>query len=158
MLQSSLPTFCFSTPVLQTGSRITSLKIRIGAVAESRTRTSSLAGRHSPLKSQPRKIKRPGVSLHSWPLPFQQRTNTSCYLAIPTHGFTVVLSVFGGTPPAKPLNCKIRLNSSGALFDDLWADPTGGEPRLSHAFFRFVPEDIIKTSVSFRSQYFAFRF
>src|ERR1041385_486828 len=39
-------------------------------------------------------------------MPFQQRTNTSCYLAIPTHGFTVVLSVFGGTPPAKPLNCK----------------------------------------------------
>jgi hypothetical protein len=27
-------------------------------------------------------------------MPFQQRTNTSCYLAIPTHGFTVVLSVF----------------------------------------------------------------
>jgi hypothetical protein len=28
----------------------------------------------------------------------QQRTNTSCQLALPTHGFTVVLSVFGGTP------------------------------------------------------------
>jgi hypothetical protein len=37
----------------------------------------------------------------------QQRTNTSCQLALPTHGFTVVLSVFGGTPLLKPLNCKI---------------------------------------------------
>jgi hypothetical protein len=52
---------------------------------------------------------------HSRPAPFQQRTNTSCYPGrIPTHGFTVVLSVFRGTPPAKPLDCKIRLNSSGA--------------------------------------------
>jgi len=85
-------------------------------------------------------------------MPFQQRTNTSCYLAIPTHGFTVVLSVFRGTPPAKPLDCKIRLNSSGALCRDPWADPTGGEPRLSRAIFCFVPGDIIKTSVSFYSQ------
>jgi hypothetical protein len=48
------------------------------------------------------------------PMPFQQRTNTSCYLAIPTHGFTVVLSVFWGTPPAKPLNCKSVSNRLGA--------------------------------------------
>jgi len=40
-------------------------------------------------------------------MPFQQRTNTSCYLAIPTRGFTAALSVFRGTPPAKPLDCKI---------------------------------------------------
>src|ERR1039457_476758 len=91
-------------------------------------------------------------------MPFQQRTNTSCYLAIPTHGFTVVLSVFRGTPPAKPLDCKIRPNPSGALGCDLWAEPTGGEPRLSRAFLCFVPGDIIKTSVAFYSQFFAFRY
>src|SRR5437763_1239790 len=91
-------------------------------------------------------------------MPFQQRTNTSCYLAIPTHGFTVVLSVFRGTPPAKPLDCKIRPNSFGALFCDPWADPTGGEPRLSRAVLIFVPGDIIKTSVLFYSQSYAFRF
>src|SRR5439155_10454677 len=85
---------------------------------------------------------------------FQQRTNTSCYLAIPTRGFTAALSVFRGTPPAKPLDCKIRPKSSGALSCDLRADPTGGEPRLSHAIFRFVPGDIIKTSLSFSSQLF----
>jgi len=33
---------------------------------------------------------------------------------IPTRGFTAVVSVFMGTPPAKPLNCKIRLNLFGA--------------------------------------------
>ena len=49
-------------------------------------------------------------------MPFQQRTNTSCYLAIPTHGFTVVLSVFRGTPPAKPLKCKSVSNRLGARF------------------------------------------
>ena len=93
----------------------------------------------------------------SRPMPFQQRTNTSCYLAIPTRGFTAALSVFWGTPPAKPLDCKIRLNSVGALSFDPWADPTGGEPRLSHAFFCFVPGDIIKTSFAFYSQCYAFR-
>ena len=97
------------------------------------------------VKSQPQENKRAGsvFGSHSRPAPFQQRTNTSCYLAIPTHGFTVVLSVFRGTPPAKPLDCKIRPNSSGALSRDQRADPTGGEPRLSRAFLCFVPGDII---------------
>src|SRR5262249_17041674 len=85
----------------------------IGAVAGSRTRTCALAQRHSPLKSQPRKLRSPGALLRSGALPFQQRTNTSCYLAIPTHGFTVVLSVFRGTPLIKPLNCKSVSNRLG---------------------------------------------
>ena len=51
--------------------------------------------------------------------------------SIPTRGFTAVLSVFWGTPPAKPLECKFRLNASGALDCDRGADPIGGEPRLS---------------------------
>ena len=90
--------------------------------------------------------------MRSSPVPFQQRTNTSCYLAIPTHGFKVVLSVFRGTPPAKPLDCKIRLNSFGALACDPWADPAGGEPRFSRAILCLVPGDIIKMSVCFFSQ------
>src|SRR5712671_3709614 len=64
-------------------------------------------------------------------MPFQQRTNTSCYLAIPTHGFTVVLSVFRGTPPAKPLICKSVSNRLGARFRQRWTESTGGKPRLS---------------------------
>src|SRR5437899_7217118 len=103
------------------------------------------------VKSQPRKLK--GRELfHSRPMPFQQRTNTSCYLAIPTHGFTVVLSVFWGTPPAKPLNCKSVSNRTGALFGRRWADPTGGTPRHSCAATRLALSDIIKTSLSHHSQ------
>jgi hypothetical protein len=67
----------------------------------------------------------------SRPMPFQQRTNTSCYLAIPTHGFTVVLSVFWGTPPAKPLNCKSVSNRLGARIRPAWAHHFGGTPRHS---------------------------
>src|SRR5437016_11476340 len=85
----------------------------------------------------------------SRPMPFQQRTNTSCYLAIPTHGFTVVLSVFRGTPPAKPLKCK--RNRLGARFRQRWTESTGGKPRLSCVRIRLVLSDIIKTSFSFFS-------
>src|SRR6267378_3896932 len=86
--------------------------------------------------------------MHSRPMPFQQRTNTSCYLAIPTRGFTAVLSVFWGTPPPKPLDCKIRLNSLGALVGDLWADPPAGKLRSPAAFF------VLCQVTSSRRQYF----
>src|ERR1700758_617052 len=91
-------------------------------------------------------------------MPFQQRTNASCYLAIPTHGFTVVLSVFWGTPPAKPLKCKSVSNRLGARFRQRWTESTGGKPRLSCAAIRLLLSDIIKTSFRYRSQLFAFRF
>ena len=91
-------------------------------------------------------------------MPFQQRTNTSCYLAIPTHGFTVVLSVFRGTPPAKPLKCKSVSNRLGARFRQRWTESTGGKPPLSCASIRLVLSDIIKTSFSFFSQCSAFRY
>jgi hypothetical protein len=79
----------------------------------------------------------------------EKRTNTSCYLAIPTHGFTVVLSVFGGTPSTKPLklNSKIRLEPSGRASGCVWAHHTGEELRLILAKFSFAPEDIIKMSL-----------
>ena len=72
--------------------------------------------------------------------------------SIPTRGFTAAVSVFMGTPPAKPLDCKIWLDTPGALFCERWADPTGGEPRLSRASFSLVSVDIIEMSPSFRSQ------
>ena len=102
--------------------------------------------------------KRAGSNHAPGPLPFQQRTNTSCYLAIPTHGFTVVLSVFWGTPPAKPLKCKSVSNRLGARFRQRWTESTGGKPRLSCASIRLVLSDIIKTSFSFYSQRSAFRY
>src|SRR6185437_1304805 len=66
---------------------------------------------------------------------FQERTNTTCQLALPTHGFTVVLSVFEGTPPAKPFSCKIRFSVSGALIGRSWAHHTGDQPMLVVAIF-----------------------
>src|SRR5947208_13767093 len=78
---------------------------------------------------------------HSRPMPFQQRTNTSCYLAIPTHGFTVVLSVFGGTPSNKPLKCKILFALADA-FGDSWAHHVGEDSNEFLAGFRLSPSDI----------------
>jgi len=73
--------------------------------------------------------------------------------SIPTRGFTAAVSVFRGTPPPKPLDCKIWLDTFGALFCDRWTEPTGGEPRFSHALFDFVSIDIIKMSPSIHSQF-----
>jgi hypothetical protein len=93
------------------------------------------------------------MSLHPRPVPFQQRTNTSCYLVeIPTHGFTVVLSVFRGTPPIKPLNCKSVSNRLGARFRFAWAHHVGGTPLHSCASIRLALSDITRTSLSYRSQ------
>ena len=83
---------------------------------------------------------------------FQQRTNTACYLAIPTRGFTAVLSVFGGTPPPKPLNCKIRFGLSGDAFGRSWAYHAGDQPMLVLANFNLSPEDITWMSLCLCSQ------
>ena len=77
--------------------------------------------------------------------------------SIPTRGFTAAVSVFRGTPPAKPLDCKIQCGHSGALSGDQRADPVGGEPRLSRALFRFVSADIFKMPCCSCSQFYAFR-
>jgi len=53
--------------------------------------------------------------------------------AIPTRSFMAVVSVFMGTPPAKPLICKSDSTRSGALWSNLWADPNGGKLLLSCA-------------------------
>jgi hypothetical protein len=48
---------------------------------------------------------------------------------IPTRGFTAAVSVFGGTPPPKPLklNCKIRSRVPGISVGQSWAHHTGDE-------------------------------
>ena len=84
---------------------------------------------------------------------FQERTNTTCQLALPTHGFTVVLSVFGGTPPAKPFNCKIRLFVSSVAIVRSGAHHTGGEPTLAITKFNLPPDDITWTSLYSLSQF-----
>ena len=72
--------------------------------------------------------------------------------SIPARGFTAAVSVFGGTPPPKPLICKSVSNHFGARPRSRWADPTGGKPRLSCAIFGFATVDIIEMSGRYRSQ------
>lgn len=50
--------------------------------------------------------------------------------------------MFGGTPPAKPLNCKIRFALSGDAMDRSWAHHVGDQPMLVLAKFSLSPEDI----------------
>jgi hypothetical protein len=63
--------------------------------------------------------------------------------SIPTRGFTAAVSVFRGTPPAKPLFCKSVSNLIGARLSHPWADPIGGKPSLSCAKVCFMLSDII---------------
>ena len=74
--------------------------------------------------------------------------------SIPTRGFTAAVSVFWGTPPAKPLNCKfkIRFTRPGDTIFRLWAHPTGEASLLVLAKFSLSPEDIIKMSLRSYSQ------
>ena len=90
-----------------------------------------------------REIERAGSVLALPAMLFQQRTNTSCYLAIPTRGFTAALSVFRGTPPAKPLDCKILFARSGGAIDRSWAYHAGDVSKHALPDFRLSPEDII---------------
>jgi hypothetical protein len=72
--------------------------------------------------------------------------------SIPARGFTAAVSVFRGTPPPKPLNCKSVSNHLGARLRPRWADPTGEEFVLLCAIFSFATADIIETSLGYRSQ------
>ncbi len=126
--------------------------LEIGAAAGNRTRTCSVAGSHSAVKSQPRKVRGPGAFV----LPAHAISTKNKHLLMvystPARGFTAALSVFRGTPPPKPLKCKIWFDSFDALFGDRWADPTRGQPRLSCARFSLASVDILKMSRCSRSR------
>ena len=125
-----------------------------GAAAGNCTRTSSVAGRHSAVKSQPRKLKGPGAfRLPAHAISTKNKHLLAIY-SIPTRGFTAAVSVFRGTPPARPLICKfkIRLVRLGDAVFRSWADPTGEASLLVLAKFKLSPEDIIKMSLCSCSQ------
>src|SRR5208282_4045527 len=116
-----------------------------GAAAGGCARTSSVAGRHSAkVKLQPRKLKGP----EAFRLPTHAISTKNKHLlaiySIPTRGFTAAVSVFRGTPPAKPLKCKykIRLVRPGDAVFRLWAHPIGEASLLVPAKFSLSPEDI----------------
>jgi hypothetical protein len=105
------------------------------------------------LLNHSREIKRAGNDLA---LPAHAISTKNKHLlviySIPARGFTAAVSVFGGTPPPKPLICKSWSHRPGARLRRRWAEPTGGKPRLSRARIRCVLPDIIKTSLCCRSQ------
>ena len=94
-----------------------------------------------------RKLKGPGaVALPAHAISTKNKHLLVIY-AIPARGFTAAVSVFGGTPPPKPLICKSVSNQFGARLRWRRAEPTGGKPRLSCANLRFAAADIIETSL-----------
>jgi hypothetical protein len=66
----------------------------------------------------------------------------------------VVLSVFRGTPPIKPLNCKIRFLIAGDAINRSWAHHIGGQLLLAFAKFNLSPSDITWMSFYSGSQCF----
>ena len=63
--------------------------------------------------------------------------------SIPARGFTAAVSVFRGTPPPKPLDCKIVFACSGDVIHRSWAYHVGDDSKLIFANFSLSPEDII---------------
>ena len=72
--------------------------------------------------------------------------------SIPTRGFTAVVSVFGGTPPPKPLKCKIRFVLPGDVVRPSRAHHTGNAFNRAFAKFSLSPDDIIEMSLFSYSQ------
>ncbi len=116
--------------------------------------STSMARRYSAVDSQPRKLKGPGA----FRLPARAISTKNKHLlaiySIPARGFTAAVSVFRGTPPAKPLICKykIRLARPGDAIFRLWAHPTGEDSLLVLAKFSLSPEDITWMSLCSYSQ------
>jgi hypothetical protein len=71
----------------------------------------------------------------------------------------VVVSVFGGTPSTKPLNCKFKICLGGFGNDPgfAWAHHTGDDSKLVFANFSFAPSDITWMSLYCRSLFVPFR-
>ena len=63
--------------------------------------------------------------------------------SIPTRGFTAAVSVFRGTPPAKPLIAKNRVFNPGAAFGLSKAHLAGGQPKPAFTNLTLARLDII---------------
>ena len=109
-----------------------------------RTRIPSQAGRPCAAESQPRKLKGPARIHAAGPghITIKNKHLLVIY-SIPTRGFTAVVSVFRGTPPAKPLIAKNRVFHPGAAVAVLWAHLIGGQPWLASLTSILFPGDII---------------
>ena len=98
----------FGDPAARAGARPRKV-VRLPGIAPGRAvRRTSVAGSHSAVKSQPRKLKGPGARLCIRSLPAGPISAKTGHLLviyeIPTRGFMADVSVFMGTPPPKPLD------------------------------------------------------
>jgi len=85
-----------------------------------------------------RKSNGPGALARPRPLPFQQRTNTSCHLSMPTRGFTAVLRCLGAHLQGSPLDCKFvsRLSTCAAPAPGNTLPAADGGPLASETCWR----------------------
>jgi hypothetical protein len=90
-------------------------------------------------------------------MPFEQRTNTSCYLAIPTHGFTVVLSVFWAHLLRSPLTVKSRLIHPARLLATCGQSPPAENLGSPAPFYVLCQVTSSRCRLCFVSQCYAFR-
>jgi hypothetical protein len=138
----------FGDSAAQAGARRRRLLVRLPGIAPGRApwRGAILLLNHN------REIKRAGsvIAFPAHAISIKNKHLLVIY-SIPARGFTAAVSVFRGTPPPKPLNCKSVSNHPGALISDLWADPTGEESFILCAVFSLVLSDIIETSFCNRS-------
>ena len=74
----------------------------------------------------------------SGPGHFNKEQTPLGHLAMPTRGFTADVSVFGGTPPTKPLKCKSVRHHRAAR-----AWPSGGKQSLPGVTAELAAGDII---------------
>src|SRR5208282_2792456 len=106
------------------------------------------------LKSQPRKLKGPeAFRLPAHAISTKNKHPLVIY-SIPTRGFTAAVSVFRGTPPAKPSICKSKMRlacRSDAVFWS-WAELIGEASLLVLAKLNLSPEDITWMSLCSYSQ------
>ena len=62
--------------------------------------------------------------------------------SIPARGFTAAVSVFGGTPPPKPLKCKLCFALPGNPIGLAWTHHAGDDSKLVLTKFSLSPGDI----------------
>jgi len=62
---------------------------------------------------------------------------------MPTRGFTAAVSVFTGTPPIKPFDCKSWFRLFDSAGHDWWVDPTGKDCRLLFVQFTLASRSVI---------------
>jgi hypothetical protein len=96
------------------------------------------------VKPQPQKLKGPGGFSSLLARAISTKNKHRYGWSFRSHRFfTVVVSVFRGTPPPKPFRFKIRDIRLGSSSGDRWRHPVGGQYSFASAHLSFALDDII---------------